>query len=151
MNVRSNRATRYGIADMPHVRLYSMVLVLMADGCAGPVPVQPASFDGSYRSTIRITSSSEVIPYSWCETPGQPIITVANQQFSYTVPHPNIPGKPPFTYTATIAPDGTFVGEGSDGSGRWRRLRISGQIRGTHMEGSIDGEACIYAFAGDRM
>ena len=28
---------------------------------------------------------------------------------------------------------------------------ISGQVRGTHIEGSIDGAGCRYTFAGDRM
>jgi hypothetical protein len=27
---------------------------------------------------------------------------------------------------------------------------FSGRVRGTHMEGSIDGVGCLYAFAGDR-
>jgi hypothetical protein len=31
------------------------------------------------------------------------------------------------------------------------RGTISGQVRDTHMEGSIDGSACVYAFTGERM
>ena len=154
MSVQSSRATRYRIPDMPQVRLCPMVLMLMMAGCAGPmVPDRPSemapapvtSFDGSYRNTIRMTSSSQIIKgTSTCETPGQPIITVANGQFSYAVPHPNFPGNPTPTFQATMAQDGSFVGHANDGT-------ISGRVSGTHIEGSIDGAACIYAFTGDRM
>jgi hypothetical protein len=30
--------------------------------------------------------------YSWCQTPGQPIITVTNGQFIYVMPHPDLLG-----------------------------------------------------------
>jgi hypothetical protein len=153
MSVRSSRSTRQRVAALPQVSLYVMVLMPVLVGCAGSMgtihadtataPV--ASFDGAYRSTIRITSEAvEAKGTSWCITPGQPVITIANGQFSYTVSHPNAPGNPAPTFQATVARDGSFVGQGNDGT-------ISGRVSGTHMEGSIDGAACNYAFAGDRM
>jgi hypothetical protein len=80
---------------------------------------------------------------TWCDTPGQPIITVENGQFIYTVPHPNISISLTTAFPATIAQDGSFYGEITTGS-------ISGRVDGTHMEGRIDGSACIYDFTGDR-
>jgi hypothetical protein len=129
-----------------------MVLVLVTAGCAGSMgTVHPdataesvTAFDGSYQTTIRILSSAgETAGTDWCKTPGQPIITITNGQFSYTVPHPNIPGNPSPTFEATTAKDGTFVGQGNDGN-------ILGRVSGTHMQGSINGSACSYDFAGDR-
>ena len=147
-------ATGYRIADMPQSRLCTIVLLLMIGGCAGPMgtihsnPLPPpvTSFDGSYRATIRparLSSSPQL--NTWCETPGQPIITVENGQFTYTVPHPNITNTSLTTaFPAPVAPDGSFYGEIITGS-------ISGRVNGTHLEGKIDGSACIYAFTGDRI
>ena len=64
--------------------------------------------------------------------------------FSYTVPHPNVPGNPTPTFQATMARDGSFSGVATDGT-------ISGQVQESHMEGTINGEGCIYGFAGDRL
>jgi hypothetical protein len=94
-----NRATRYRIASRPPVRLCTTVLVLMTAGYAPPIAVpysEPATvpataFDGSYRAGILPTYASEDSPYSWCDTPGQLVIKVANGQFSYAVPHPYFP------------------------------------------------------------
>jgi len=155
MSERSNRANRYKVSDMLQVRLWPLVLMLTMTACAGSMgepkvdtaTVAPpvTAFDGSYRSTIRVTGSfGATQTTSWCDTPGQPIITVANGQFSYAVPHPNVPGNPAPAFPATMAQDGSFYGQLVGGT-------ISGQVRGTHMEGSIDGSACLYAFTGDRM
>jgi hypothetical protein len=138
---------------VPEVRVCAMALVLATGGCAGPMGTIHAdttaapvtAFDGSYQTTIRIASAATVTKETdWCQTPGQPIVAVANGQFSYTVPHPNLPGNPSPTFPATMAKDGTFIGQGNDGT-------ILGQVSGTHMRGSIDGAACAYDFAGDRM
>ena len=136
---------------MAQVRLCPIVAMLMIAGCAGPmgtihtdtVPTPAVTaFDGTYRSTIRVTKGFGQT--SWCDSPGQPVITVANGQFSYAVPHPNVPGNPTPSYLASFAQDGTFYGQVVSGT-------ISGQVRDTHMEGSIDGSACVYAFTGERM
>ena len=138
---------------MPLIRLYPMVLAVMVAGCSVPAAVPQSqtetrpttAFDGSYTSAIRITSEGAmVVGYSWCNTPGQPIITVANGQFIYSVPHPDLPGDHQTSnFPATIRSDGSFIGRSVQGT-------ISGQVRGTHIEGSIDGVGCLYAFAGDR-
>jgi hypothetical protein len=129
--------------------------VLIASGCAGPMgTMRPSesnltppvtSFDGSYRSTIRVTGSlgSGRDTSGWCRSPGQPIITVTNGQFTYAVPHPNVPGNATPVFPATMREDGSFYGEIIAGT-------ISGSVRGTHIQGMIDGSACIYDFSGDR-
>ena len=101
---------------MPQVGLYSMIVMLTVAGCAGPlgtihsntVATPPVtSFDGAYQSTIRVTSSAETTKgTSWCDSPGQPVVTVASGRFSYAVPHPNVPGNPAPSYPATFAQDG---------------------------------------------
>jgi hypothetical protein len=130
-----------------------MILVLATAGCAGPMgTIHPdttagavTAFDGSYQTTIRVTSTAAAAQGTdWCMTPGQPVITVANGQFGYAVPHPNAPGNPTPVFQATLAQDGTFSGQGNGGT-------ISGQVSGTHMQGRIDGMGCIYGFAGDRL
>jgi hypothetical protein len=153
---RSNGSTTcYGIAEMSTVRLCAaMMPCLMIIGCAGPMGVihggtvaaaPVTSFDGSYSSTIRITSSAGAAEgTNWCDTPGQPVVAVANGQFNYAVPHPNVPGNATSNFPATMAQDGSFSGQVVDGT-------ISGRVSGTHIEGSIDGQACVYAFAGDRI
>jgi hypothetical protein len=153
MNMRSSRATRYRIAEMPQVSLYPMVLMLTVAGCAGSMgvirpegaPVPVTAFDGSYRNTIGIAASAAVAKgTSWCDTPGQPVIAVVNGQFSYTVPHPNMPDNPTPTFQATMAQDGSFLGQSNGGT-------ISGRVHGTYIEGTIDGVGCRYTFTGDRM
>ena len=111
-------------------------------GNATKAPV--TAFDGLYQSTIRVTGvAPEAKGTNVCDTPGQPIITVANGQFSYAVPHPNVPGNMTPTLLATMAQDGSFSGQDVDGT-------ISGTIQGIHLAGSINGQGCIYAFSGDR-
>ena len=134
--------------------------------CAGPIgtmrpgPSVPASmasvvdestpsvatFDGSYRGKIWVTSSfgSGKDVSSWCASPGQPSITVTDGQFTYAVPHPNVPGNTTPVYPATMAEDGTFRGQIVAGS-------ITGRVSGTHMEGQIDGSACQYAFSAEKV
>ncbi len=127
---------------------------LMIIGCAGPMGVihggtvtaaPVTSFDGSYGNTIRVIRSAGATEgTTWCDSPGQPVITVANGRFSYAVPHPNVPGDATTSVQATMTQDGSFSGQAVGGT-------ISGRVSGTHIEGSIDGLACVYAFAGDRI
>ena len=110
-----------------------------------PPPPPVTAFDGTYRDAIRTVSSfGAAQTTSWCNTPGQPIITIANGQFTYSVPHPDVPGAATLVFPATMAADGSFTGQVVAGS-------ISGQVRGTHMDGRIDGSACIYQFTAERM
>ena len=148
----AHEATRAGsCADTVRLRRF--------DGFITPRPLHPynlatqsspatssvTSFDGTYRNTIRVTGSTTLAKgTSWCETPGQPIITVAEGHFNYAVSHPNVPGNAIAIFQATIAQDGSFFGQVVAGS-------ISGSVNGAHMEGRIDGTGCQYAFSGDRV
>ena len=146
-------------------RLSPAILILTIAGCAGPMgtmrpgPSVPAgaaaaadvvalpvtSFDGTYRTTIRLAGSAEPGQIaSWCESPGQPVVTVADGQFTYAVQHPNVPGNPTPVFQATMARNGSFSGQVTSGT-------MSGRVDGMHMEGSIDGVGCLYAFTGDRI
>ena len=111
-----------------------------------PAPPPVTSFDGTYRTTIRsVTSFGAAQTTDWCESPGQPVVTIANGQFIYAVPHPKVPGeRNPGVSLVTMAEDGSFTGEIIAGT-------ISGQVQGTRIEGRIDGSACLYTFAGNRM
>ena len=137
---------------MLQVRLGMTVLLLMIGGCAGslgtihsnPPPPPVTTFDGSYRSTIHAIRPFAGQMNTWCDSPGQPIITVENGQFTYAVPHPNLPSGLARAYSATFAQDGSFNGDAVIGS-------FSGRVDGTHIEGKIDGSACAYAFTGDRI
>ena len=139
---------------MSHVKLSPVVLLLLIGGCAGPIgtihvsqtppPPVVTAFDGTYRTTIRsLESFGADQETAWCDSPGQPVVTVTNGKFSYAVPHPNVPGNATPTFPATIAPDGTFFGQVIEGT-------VNGQVQGTHIEGRIDGSACIYGFSGNR-
>lgn len=157
--------TRYWFVRMSRTGLCPVALMALVGGCAGsmgtmrPGPSVPASeaatisvvappvtaFDGTYRVKIRTTGSFGAVSTttSWCDSPGQPIITVANGQFTYKVSHPNVPGDASPVFPATVAADGSFSGQIVAGS-------IAGSIQGTHIEGRIDGSACLYAFSGNR-
>ena len=130
----------------------AMLAPLIA-GCAGSmgtmhtdsVTVAPVtSFDGSYRNTLRMAGSfgsSQVA--AWCQSPGQPVITIEAGSFTYAVPHPNVPGNATPVFRATMAEDGTFSGQIVAGV-------MTGRIDGTRIIGQIDGSACVYDFAGAR-
>jgi hypothetical protein len=131
-------------------------IALLATGCAGPMgtlhseppaPAPVAAFDGSYRNTLHTSSASSAAAkqaQSWCQTPGQPVITVANGQVTYAVPHPDIPGTPTPVFQATFAQDGSFSGQVINGT-------MSGRVSGTSIAGKIDGQGCIYTFDGNRI
>jgi hypothetical protein len=146
-------AVRRGFAGQFRVETWTVYLALLVSGCAGsmgtmhsglPPPPHVTSFDGSYRNTIHVTDSFGVAQTtSWCDSPGQHIITVANGQFSYAVPHPNVPGQATPAFPATMAQDGSFYGQVVGGT-------ISGRVQGTRIEGRIDGSACLYTFVGHR-
>jgi hypothetical protein len=134
--------------------LYPLALLLTLAACAGPMgtlrpgpaaPPPSTAFDGSYRSTIRITGgSASAQGQGWCQTPGQPMINVRDGEFSYAVPHPNVPGGPTPVYQAAMETDGSFSGQGVGGS-------VSGRVTGARIEGRIDGMGCIYEFSGYRV
>lgn len=133
----------------------SLLLPLaLLGGCAGPMgPIRPnpppappvLSFDGSYQTVISLnTSFGAAQSTPWCNTPGQPIVTIKNGQFTYAVPHPNYPDQLVVPFSAEVAQDGSFQGQAIEGS-------IAGRIEGGHIVGRLDGSACIYTFTGNRI
>ncbi len=141
------------IAEMVQVRRCAMVVLLTIAGCAGPMgtmhsdtpTARVTAFDGTYSNTIRVTGVAEGAQgTNWCDTPGQPVITVSDGEFSYAVPHPNAPGNMTGSFPAALAQDGSFSGQVTSGT-------ISGHVSGSHIEGTINGQGCLYAFAGDRV
>ena len=146
-------------------RCLLFVVAVTVAGCAGsmgtpiPGPSMPVSearrlgfttpatsFDGRYQTQIRSTGSfgGGKDASRWCESPGQPVITVTDGAFTYAVPHPNVPGNATPVFTATVNEDGAFSGSIVAGT-------MSGQIRGTQIEGRIDGSSCLYEFSGRRV
>jgi hypothetical protein len=131
----------------------AVALAIILGGCAGPMgPIRPdppspppvTSFDGTYRITIQSIDTPATKGTVWCNTPGQAVATVANGQFSLAVQHPDVPGNPTPTLPATFAADGTFPGQVTIAT-------IFGRVQGSHMEGRIDGSACLYTFTGKRI
>jgi hypothetical protein len=153
-NVMSRNPQRAGCTrSVDLLRAKLLPWLLLVSGCAGPmgtlrgVPPPPApvtTFDGSYRMTLSAAGSfGSAQRNTWCESPGQARLTVASGQFSYAVPHPNVPGNPTPVYPATLSDDGSFTGQIVAGT-------IAGRIQGSRIEGSIDGSACLYSFTGER-
>jgi len=152
-NVMSQGPQRAVCAQLVNLLRMPPLLLLLLGGCAGPMgtlragsppPPPVTTFDGSYRATLTATGSFGSAQRNiWCDSPGQARLTVANGEFSYTVPHPNVPGNPTPVYPATLAEDGSFRGQIVAGT-------IAGHIEGSRIEGSIDGSACLYSFAGER-
>jgi len=123
-------------------------------GCAGSmgtmhtdnVTTKPVTtFDGSYRTTLHPTRSfGSSSASAWCDSPGQPVVTISGGTFTYAVPHPNIPGNATPIFPATVAADGSFSGQIVAGV-------LSGRIDSGQITGKIDGSACIYEFSGQRI
>jgi hypothetical protein len=80
----------------------------------------------------------------WCDTNPDWVVSVKGNAFHYTLSHPDLP-QADRDLSATIAPDGTFNGATVNSD-----VTISGRITGSHIEGSIKGVGCSYAFAANR-
>jgi hypothetical protein len=156
MRLLATPASKWTWGKEAWAALGSMAALAAITGCAGPIgtlraeppgPPPVTAFDGSYRNTLRQSNASSAAAQqaqSWCQTPGQPVITVANGQFTYAVPHPGIPGTPSPVFQATFAQDGSFVGQVINGT-------MSGHVNGSRITGKIDGQGCIYTFEGNRI
>ena len=135
-------------------------LVIAASGCAtsGPPAVSPPPtaapvvFDGNYRGTIQLTSSSSLVSgaqSNWCNTP--PVISLAlqNNAFNYVLVHPNVPQDSGYSmspnFSVSVQPDGSFNATSRNGE-----ANMVGRITGARMTGQINGTGCGYGFAADR-
>jgi hypothetical protein len=142
------------------VKFVKIVPVVAMSGCttAGPPPVsqQPTppavSFDGNYRGTIRLTTTSSAVSgagSNWCDTPPALSLSVQNSAFSYVLAHPNVPRDSSYslspTFSITVGPDGSFHASSQNGE-----AEIAGRITGSQMAGQISGAACGYAFTAER-
>ena len=134
------------------VRAGILAAVIALAGCAQQPTTQRSdvdvsaptvSWNGTYRGTMRITGIGSGVQRRWCETDPQMIVQVAGNSFTYAMTHPNVPDNPTPVYSTTIAPDGVFQSQLGSGV-------MNGKVVGSHMSGTIDGSACVYAFSADR-
>ncbi len=140
-------------------RLATIILVTAIGGCAasGPPPAppppsltSPVSFDGTYRGSIRLTSSG--VPRgetNWCETPPALFLSLQNGTFNYVLLHPNVPKDSNYslspTFAVVVAPDGSFNATSQNGE-----AQMVGGITGSQLAGQINGTACNYAFTAQK-
>ena len=114
---------------------------------------QISSYDGHYQGTVQATAAGSGIDPAQCATDSRIAFDVSNGRFVYDQTHPRVAGTSPgltaanttTAYTATIAPNGTFSG-GSERGGT-----IFGTIKGSHMNGDVQGLLCRYSFFADRI
>jgi hypothetical protein len=138
--------------------LASVVIVSAIAGCvtSNPLPapaaqtIAPVAFDGTYRGSIRLTSSGiSGGQTSWCDTPPAISLSLQKGSFNYVLVHPNVPKDSAYSmspnFAVTVAPDGSFTASSQNGE-----AQMVGQITGSHLVGRIDGSACGYAFTADR-
>lgn len=122
-------------------------------GCSGPPlpasarlpPMQTSVFDGAYRGGLRVTAVASGVDPGWCQTQTQVALNVASDQFSLSLPHPNVPGSPTLTFAVAIAPGGSFQTQSQDGT-----ASFVGQVAGAHLQGTINGAGCQYAVSAER-
>jgi hypothetical protein len=139
-------------------RLAGTLLVAAATGCTSSAPssapsspvTSSRSFDGNYRGTIRLTSSSvRGDQGNWCDTPPAISFTLSNNTFNYVLVHPNVPQDPKYSmspsFTVKVADDGSFDTRSDN-----EDAQIVGQIEGSQITGKINGTACGYAFVANR-
>lgn len=134
--------------------LLLIALTGLLTDCSSPAPSStsatqaqdaPVSFDGVYTGQIRLTTmAGPARGQRWCDTNPDWVVSVKGNAFRYTLSHPYLP-QADRDLSATIAPDGTFSGASVNGD-----VTLTGRISGSHIEGSIKGVGCGYAFAAER-
>jgi hypothetical protein len=140
-------------------RLATIILLTAIGGCAASAPpaapppaslTSPVSFDGTYRGSIRVTSTG--VPRSqtsWCDTPPAISLSLQNSAFNYVLLHPNVPTDSHYslspTFAVAVAPDGSFNTTSQNGE-----AQMIGQITGSQLAGQINGTACNYAFTAEK-
>ncbi len=140
-------------------RLVTIILLTAIGGCAASAPpaapppaslTSPVSFDGTYRGSIRVTSTG--VPRdqtSWCDTPPAISLSLQNSAFNYVLLHPNVPTDSHYslspTFAVAVAPDGSFNATSQNGE-----AQMTGRITGSQLTGQINGTACNYAFTAEK-
>ncbi len=140
-------------------RLATIILLTAIGGCAASAPpaapppaslTSPVSFDGTYRGSIRVTSTG--VPRdqtSWCDTPPAISLSLQNSAFNYVLLHPNVPTNSHYslspTFAVAVAPDGSFNATSQNGE-----AQMTGRITGSQLTGQINGTACNYAFTAEK-
>jgi hypothetical protein len=139
--------------------LANIIIISAIGGCvtSGPLPAPatpmtaPASFDGNYQGSIRVTSTGiSGGQTSWCDTPPAISLSLQKGAFSYVLVHPNVPKDSNYsmspTFAVVVAPDGSFNTMSQNGE-----AQMVGRITGSHLAGRIDGTACGYAFTAEKV
>jgi hypothetical protein len=140
-------------------RLATIILVTAIGGCAASAPppapppsslTSPVSFDGTYRGSIRVTSTG--VPReqtSWCDTPPAISLALHDSTFNYVLLHPNVPKDSHYslspTFSVAVSSDGSFNATSQNGE-----AQMTGQITGSQLAGQINGTACNYAFTAQK-
>jgi hypothetical protein len=145
---------------LSHIRISGTVAILaLIGGCVGsaqaPAPPPPSlespvSFDGTYRGSIRVTSTGiSGGQTNWCDTPPAISLSLQNSAFNYVLLHPNVPKDSNYslspTFAVVVAPDGSFNASSQNGE-----AQMVGRITGSQLAGQINGTACNYAFTAER-
>jgi hypothetical protein len=137
---------------MDLTRLANIAFIAALGGCsnmspppAPPPPMAtPYSFDGTYRGTIKLTSSAARGAQSnWCDTPPAITFVVQNNRFNYVLAHPNVPkdGSLSPEFSVPVAPDGSFDATSPNGT-----AEMTGLISASRITGQIMGTGCGYSF-----
>jgi hypothetical protein len=141
-------------------RFANIILIAAISGCSasGPPAATPSptavsvSFDGSYRGTIQLISTSSIVSgaqSNWCNTPPVISLSLQNNVFSYVLAHPNVPQDSGYSlspaFSVAVHPDGSFDTMSQNGG-----AEMIGRITGAHMTGQINGAGCNYAFTAER-
>jgi hypothetical protein len=134
-----------------------LALGIALAGCADqapqpmPPPMPAISYDGTYTGTISVSGAATSMKDSDCATDPRFSVNVADNQFSFPLPHPAVSANTPSlrkaatpVYNASIGPDGTIKGLSND-----TNTPMSGRVTGTRMTGRIDGLLCNYTFTAD--
>jgi hypothetical protein len=140
-------------------RLATIIFVTAIGGCAASAPppappppslTSPVSFDGTYRGSIRVTSTG--VPReqtSWCDTLPAISLALQNSAFNYVLLHPNVPKDSNYslspTFAVVVAADGSFNATSQNGE-----AQMIGRITGSQLAGQINGTACNYAFTAQK-
>jgi hypothetical protein len=103
-----------------------------------PPPARPVPVNGSYNGVTQLVSGAATS----CGTGDIFTLQVQNGMFRYQLQQPQVPWRPSVTFSAAIAPDGSF--HAASGA-----AYIDGKVAQGHMQGQIVGDSCGFQFEAD--